>query len=291
MTVGQARGTASKAKKHSPILQAIHPLLSSSNTNEFRFGGRLLRLHVGPKRRQFSVHEDMLCKQSTFFKNQFQTVRKDVEGGCIICHEYLDALVQTLTYCKTCGNNLHQDCMKQWSENNNTCPTFRSKWILSDFFDTTSLDDMDADGFDVYVQWLYGCTIPVYEAAKGDHELRCFRLILAHEVGETLGDIEFLQVVRQEIIECSLRMTDKSRHQLMLVAYQKTTRSCALRRLFVDLFALQTNYDALKMAETPGCIFRNFVQCLMDRMKAQGEQDVWSFMSAAGHIEQIEDRC
>jgi hypothetical protein len=61
--------------------------------------------------------------------------------------------------------------------------------------------------------------------------------------------------------------------------------------LFVDLFALQTNYDALKMAETPGRIFRDLVQCLMDRMKAQGEQDVWSLMSAAGHIEQIEDRC
>jgi len=291
MTVSQARGTASKAKKHSPILQATHNLPLSSYTNQFRFGGKLLCLYVGPKRRLFSAHQDMLCKQSTFFKNQYQTVRKDIEGECVICHEGLDALVQSLAYCKTCGNNLHLGCMKQWFENNKTCPTCHLKWIPSNFLDTASLDDIDADGFDVYVQWLYGCTIPVYKADKGDDVLRCFRLVLAHNVGETLGDIKFLQVVRQDIVECSLKMTDKARHQLMLVAYQKTTRPCALRRLVVDLFALQSKSDALKPVETPGIVLRDLMKCLMDRVEAQSEQDVWSLTSAAGHIERIEEMC
>jgi hypothetical protein len=90
------------------------------------FGGKLLRLHIGPRNRYFSAHEDLLCARSTYFKNRFQKIRKVVEGDCAICHEALNALTETITYCKTCGNNLHQDCMKQWVDKTNNCPNVPS---------------------------------------------------------------------------------------------------------------------------------------------------------------------
>ncbi|CAN9163875.1 unnamed protein product [Alternaria alternata] len=286
MTIGQARGTASKTKKHSPILQANHPLSLSSNANESRFGGRLLRPHVGPKRRQFSAHEDMLCKQSTFFKNQFQTVRKDIEGECVVCHEDLHALIQILTYCKTCGNNLHQDCMKQWFENNNTCPTCRSEWIMSDFLDTASLDDIDADGFDVYVQWLYGRIIPIYKADKGVGELRCSRLIGAHIVGDFLKDTAFLSTVRKEILKCSFDMTIKSRENLLIAAYRRTERPCELRRFLVELYTLQNETTSFSRKAAPSEVYVDILACLLEKARAQEDKHVWSSMSASGYIGQ-----
>jgi hypothetical protein len=45
-------------------------------------------------------------------------------------------------------------------------------------------EELDPDGFDVYVQWLYTRSIPNYE--KDIQQARCIRLIKAHIVGESL---------------------------------------------------------------------------------------------------------
>jgi hypothetical protein len=247
-----------------------------------RFGGRFLRLHVGQRKRLFSAHEDLLCARSAYFKNRFQKTRREIEGECVICHEELDAFKQTVTYCKACGNNLHQDCMKQWVEKNNTCPTCRGNWVKTKILEDMTLDELDPDGFDVYVQWLYTRTIPIYE--KDIRDGRTIRLIKAHIVGEALHDTGFQQAVRNEIIDDSLEKEESSMQlDALLFAYKKTDGPCALRRFLIDLYTLLGDDDWFLTA--PRVVLVDLAKSLLDKVKLQDGEDVWSFMAAAGHIE------
>ena len=289
MTVTQARGAANKAKKHQPILQAAHTLMPTSQTNKPpRFDDRFLHLHVGPQRCSFSAHEDVLCKQSTFFKNRLQQVCKDTEGECVLCNEDMHALTARLTYCKTCGNNLHRKSLREWRNTNNTCPTCRAEWVTSPIFRSVVIIDVDPDGFETYLQWLYQRTIPTYAMDNGNDELRCFKLIDAHVVGEFLEDKEFVQVVRQEIINCSLQMDEMAHHKILLHVYGKTIGSCALRRFIIDLYVLRGSYELLDKLETTSTIFRDIMRSMMEKAKTQDVKAVWDCMISAGHIEQDE---
>ncbi|KAI4648444.1 uncharacterized protein J4E79_010066 [Alternaria viburni] len=288
MAVTQARGIANKAKKHAPILQVVHTLTLAAQTNEFRFGGRLLRLQVGPQRRNFSAHEDMLCMRSKVFKDRFQPARKDVEGECVICHEDLDAAVKTLTYCKTCGNHLHQDCIKQWNNTNSTCPICRAAWVKTPFINTFNLDDTDADGFDIYVQWLYGRNIPTYLADNGDVRVRCRRLVKAHMVGENIGDAAFVEAVRREIIGNSLAETNSISVYTLNLVYRLTAGPCALRSFMIELCVLHHNRgnwfaQAEKLVRAA---LIDFTARLMKDTEQQNSQQIWNSMVAAGYIEQ-----
>jgi hypothetical protein len=290
MTVTQARGIANKAKKHPPILHVARRLTLAAQANVSRFGRRLIRLQVGPQRRSFSAHEDMLCMRSKVFRDRFQTARKDVEGECVLCHEDLDAMGEDLTYCKTCGNNLHQDCMDQWSHTNNTCPTCRAVWVKSPFINTFNLEDTDADGFDVYVQWLYRCAIPTYAADKEDVRFRCRRLVKAHVVGDNLGDEEFVKVVRCEIIKCSLGGTFSLSVTALKWAYSMTDGSCILRRFMTDLYALHGNrgnwLGNSQAAKLSHAIFVDLLKSPVNKTKLQTDEEAWTIMAKGGYIEE-----
>ena len=230
----------------------------------------------------------MLCKRSAFFKNRFQRARKDIEGECVICHEDLDTLTANLTYCKACGNNLHQDCMNIWHDTNSTCPTCRAEWVASEFFESMHLEHVDANGFDVYIQWLYGSGLPTYNADKGDDELRCIRLIDAHIVGDFVKDSSFVQAVRQEIIVYTLNVSDVSRNNLTVRVYANTNGACALRKCFIDLCILKGKDMMSLLHGNPADIVQDLFARLLQRTKARSDKDIWTFMSAAGHIEQDE---
>ena len=243
---------------------------------------------MGSSRRKFSVHADLLCKHSVYFKNLIQKVRKDIEGECVICHETLDAAGADLIYCKTCGNNLHEHCLGKWYKTKPTCPTCRTKWVAPLEFLCMNLEDLSADGFDMYIQWLYGSSLPTYDADEGDDELRCIRLINAHIVGDVVEDSEFAKAVRQKIVKCSLNMTDASRHKLLLPVYENTNGPCILRKCFIDLCMLQNIHTATEWEETPKEIRKDFRLRLRERTMARNDEEVLSFMSYEGYIEQDE---
>jgi hypothetical protein len=286
MAATKTRGIK-KTKKHQPILwvePAIDPFsFGNQSADSFRFGNRILNIRVGPHNRIFSAHEDLLCSRSSYLKTKIQKARKDIEGECAICHEDLSSRTKLITWCKECGQNLHQACMQQWMEKNKICPMCRAPWVKTPLLQNVVLGELNAEAFDVYVQWLYSHSIPAYEA-DGDINARCVRLIRAHVLSDNLQDTLFQQAVRRELI-------DEAQHldaTIIAFAYKHTSGPCPLRRLLVDLYALQGNNDWFLDNSLPRIILTDLAQSLLDKVKLQDGEDVWSFMAAAGHIEEEE---
>jgi hypothetical protein len=145
-------------------------------------------------------------------------------------------------------------------------------------------EELDPDGIDVYVQWLYTRSIPSYE--KDIQQARCIRLIKAHIVGESLQDTGFQQAIHNEIIEDSLEKESGMSLEALVLAYKRTDGPCALRRFLIDLYTLQGNDDWFLNA--PRVVLVDLAKSLLEKVKLQDGEDVWSFMAAAGHIEQEE---
>ncbi|CBX98025.1 hypothetical protein LEMA_P094340.1 [Plenodomus lingam JN3] len=254
-------------------------------------GGRFLRLEIGPTRQGFSVHEDLLCSRSPYLKQAFQHVRKSLEGDCAICCEELISGVTYATWCKTCGNNIHQECLQQWVKSSNKCPFCRTIWKKSPFLQHATLHDLDADGFDVYIQWLYTSRIPSYKTKEEDGAADCIRLIKAHLVGEKLQDKGFQIAVRKQIVQESLDKSQGISSASVTYAYCKTRGSCLIRKFLIDLYAATGDYlmnslltiteredgkDAVNLTDSA----RNNLWSLSDFDR----NNVWWFMADADHF-------
>jgi hypothetical protein len=161
----------------------------------------------------------------------------------------------------------------------------RAGWIKTTLLKAAKLDELDADGFDVYIQWLYGRSIPTYVVDTQDDRARCIRLIKAHIVGEFLQDVDFQQAVRSEIIEDSLENNGMDSAPIVF-AYKETSGSCALREFLVDLYALRGDMEWFKDTALPRSVLIDLAQSLLAKIKPPKDYDVWSCMAAAGHIEQ-----
>lgn len=153
---------------------------------------------------------------------------------------------------------------------------------------TSTLDHLDPDGFEVYVQWLYSQQVLHYTGTADD---RVVRLLKAHIVGSTLEDTEFLHAVRNEIVEIAIGAQAQAgiTYAAIDFVYENTREPCALRRFTVDLYALTGSPESLKDAGKVSRLFLiDMVQSLIKKSKSGGEKDVWGMMAAEGHIE-IED--
>ena len=71
----------------------------------------------------------------------------------------------------------------------NTCPTRRTLWRTVSDLNSSTLENLDPDGFEVYVQWLHSSQILDYASEMTDEGV--VRLLKAHMVGTTLADTDF----------------------------------------------------------------------------------------------------
>ncbi|GFR45239.1 hypothetical protein Agub_g6637 [Astrephomene gubernaculifera] len=64
------------------------------------------------------------------------TVQRPVEGDCPICYEEMVAGGrEAITFCRSCGNNMHTDCVKRWADSKRgqtvTCVYCRAPWTTN----------------------------------------------------------------------------------------------------------------------------------------------------------------
>ena len=240
-----------------------------------------MQLLVGPHNRKFSAHEDVLCSRSPYFKKRFQQVRKPVTGECEVCLDELLEVVDAV-FCRICGQNFHAQCMDQWLHGKHDCPACRTAWNKLPAVNTSAFDQLDPDGFEVYVQWLYSQQIPSYKAdeARG---ARCVRLLKAHLVGDTLEDTEFIHAVRNDIVESA--MEGGLSYDTIDFAYQHTHKPCALRRFLVDLYALTGDARSLKEGNVSKLFLIDMAQSFMNKSKPEVEgENIWTMLAGEGHI-------
>ncbi|KAI8939762.1 hypothetical protein NX059_003505 [Plenodomus lindquistii] len=233
--------------------------------------GRILRVEVGPERQGFSVHEDLLCSRSPYLKQAFQHVRKSLEGDCAICCEDLDSDTSYVTWCKTCGNNIHQDCLQQWVKTSNKCPFCRTTWKKSPFFHQSELHELDADGFEVYANWLYTARIPSYRLSKGENTTDCTRLIKAHLLGEKLQDKGFQLAVRKHIVQESLDNVQGISLASITYGYSAMKGPSTFKQFLVDLYAATGDITWLDHQKPP--VLRNLYNDLMNSLLDIAEQE------------------
>ncbi|KAI5062160.1 hypothetical protein GOP47_0022699 [Adiantum capillus-veneris] len=64
-------------------------------------------------------------------------LQREIDGDCPICYEPMAAgdgkPLEPVVFCKTCGNNVHADCFKRWSQSKKhgsvTCIYCRAIWV------------------------------------------------------------------------------------------------------------------------------------------------------------------
>lgn len=47
----------------------------------------------------------------------------------MICHIDFEPEEENITYCKSCGQNLHNDCIDDWTKKKPKCPFCNARWI------------------------------------------------------------------------------------------------------------------------------------------------------------------
>ncbi|CAO2656147.1 Nn.00g049500.m01.CDS01 [Neocucurbitaria sp. VM-36] len=159
-------------------------------------GRRFVSFKTNNCDRHFTVHEDLLCANSKYFKDKLHKDRKAVEGECSICSEELDPKVDDITFCRAeCGQNIHEKCMEAWKRSQGTrqatCPTCRKAWkqktddvILVD-------EDLDRDAVQLYIDWLYSGKLHIYaDMDRADEEFDV-QLLKAWVVSSKLIDFAF----------------------------------------------------------------------------------------------------
>jgi hypothetical protein len=211
-------------------------------------------------------------------------VRKPISGDCAVCLQELE--MTDTEYCKTCGQNFHVSCIQDWVKKfNNTCPSCRTVWHRIGDLKSSTLDQLDPDGFDVYVQWFYSDRIPQY---NGDADDRVLRLLKAHIVGETLNDAGFINAVRTEIAEIALEARSQTGISYTVIdfTYKHTHEPCRLRSFMCDLYALAGRPGFLKDVGNVSRLFLiDMVESFMNKSGLDGNPDVWGMLADAGHIE------
>jgi hypothetical protein len=122
-------------------------------------GRKIGRFGFEENKRHCTVHEDLLCAHSKFFKRSLQCLRKPLQDECSICTEPLDPNAEDITFCRSgCGQNFHEQCIDEWKTSQSgqtTCPMCRKIWKS----DTNKLQTVDMKvnqcSIQLYVEWLY----------------------------------------------------------------------------------------------------------------------------------------
>lgn len=241
-----------------------------------------MRLLIGRSQKPFCVHQIRLCATSSLFKNKLEAGRKRIEGDCGICLEPLKAHDKILTWCKTCGNNVHQECLEKWAKQDMTCPMCRAPWVPREMFETLTFRDFDPVGFDVYIQWLYTDKIPEYGE---DSEGRCKRLLQAHVLGEAVKDPAFVDAVRCEMVNDSLT-TDVGRTALGYVCKRSNNTSRNLQKFLVHLYAQQLSGNLEWLNNAPRTILIDIAEYFVASSKElKSGEDIWTRLIKAGFLE------
>lgn len=195
---------------------------------------------VGPHNPKFEAHEDVLSFLSAYFGKRFGKVRRS-NDRCSYCHRYLERAHTEC--CDACDKHVHAKCLtKKSSAAAANCPACNSPWVKSVTNTSTyTFEQLDPEGFEVYMQWLYSYNIPEYTGTADDH---CLCMLRAHLVGSTLEDEDFLLVVRNKIVEIAVK--HGLNYSAIAFTYNNTHEPCALRRFLVDLYALTGSKEDLK---------------------------------------------
>ncbi|KAL5120335.1 hypothetical protein ACEQ8H_001625 [Pleosporales sp. CAS-2024a] len=177
-------------------------------------GNKIVRFKIPSVDRRFTVHEDLICRTSALFKRELQKNRKYIHhsaqtstSDCVVCHEPLDPTLKDITYCATCGQNIHDTCIEQWKRAYNrpssssssslpTCPMCRAAWKNEPIFKNLCLNyKVDAEAVQRYLDWLYSGILYVPLSISRRTDAFNLTLLKCWAVASAVDDETFKAVV------------------------------------------------------------------------------------------------
>ena len=218
------------------------------------------------------VHEDLLCAHSPYFKSLLQASRKPIDSpvDCCVCETPLLISEDNIAYCKSCGQNMHTQCIDQWLERNAKCPLCRFIWTREDQHIKVTIPGLDREGFENWAKCLYRSKLPVLKEEIPDAEIfdrHLIRLIRASSAAKNIKDLTFQDAVIAQIA------LDIEKHNLLpgllVIQYlfsemEKESDFAVMRAFVIDVYALRWsagdetfwlgNYDLHGVAEFMSCL-------------------------------------
>lgn len=232
----------------------------SMNIRPVSYGTRVAEIQVGPNRRRFTVHEDLLCAYSQALKHLFQKNRKSDDQDCAVCHELLDNPSQDTTYCSVCGQNYHVPCILDCLKLRNVCPVCQSGWVNKKKHPTADFPELDPEIFHTFTQWLYSGQIPIYEGEKRGSDKRYFRLMKARTLSETIASPAFGRAIFATVVQ-DVNCTNTLPGKISLYyIYNDTAKGSELRKFTVRLFAENVTPDFLDRDDVPDELVRDMAR-------------------------------
>jgi len=226
---------------------------------------------IGPSRTMFTVHTDLLCAKSPFFRTKLQPNRRPIEDDCSICQDEVELGRQELTFCKSCGVNFHYRCIEEWKARAaegeaTTCPLCRQEWAQHRDFHGHLFSTINADAFETYFEWLYRSHIAVDDT--GPDSSVVWDLFDAYLLGSRLEDWQFCSALLHAIIDFLVINDEYPDEKLVQHIYEKTSGPCPIRCFLVGLLVHLDQTDWLEedtWAELPAEFLRDMTLALLKR--------------------------
>jgi hypothetical protein len=173
------------------------------------------------------------------------------DTACDICTDKLELGARVLAYCKTCGQNLHHECLMKWFEKREladeerNCPYCRREWHVEDNkIPSLICDYIHPTGLSVYREWLYTSRVPIENLPNGKPNL--LPLVYARSLSVAWEDNDFQKAVIHATLEIIVDTGVCFDSVAIHAAYQELAREDALGRedvfliIIVDLYLLHS---------------------------------------------------
>ncbi|KAJ4291006.1 hypothetical protein N0V90_010202 [Kalmusia sp. IMI 367209] len=255
--------------------------LSAEKSRKTIYGRNITRLHIGARERVFTVHEDVLCASSKFFREKVQPNRKEIEGDCSICHEVMVIHSKELTFCTSCGGNFHHECIEDWHvQSPRRCPLCRSTWTQAPREQTLEFPAFEESTFGIYYEWIYHNVIP-YSPNDIDFE-GYLGFIEAYLFGLHISDISFCQVILGAMLEMFKDLEIFPDVDVIQAAYGDdppfiSTGVQRLRRFLVKTYIACGDYDWIELTEKdeiPYEFLKDFAVAMIEKHPGNDEWDL-----------------
>eukprot|EP00250_Pteridium_aquilinum_P001242 c11450_g1_i1 orf=69-1001(-) len=108
------------------LTSELHALLHNLSVNDAVLASGIVRQRF----------KQITGESSTVDIQSSKSVQREIDGDCPICYEPMASSSvkpsEPVVFCKTCGNNVHADCFKRWSQSKKngrpTCIYCRALW-------------------------------------------------------------------------------------------------------------------------------------------------------------------
>ncbi|EOA89820.1 hypothetical protein ACJQWK_02758 [Exserohilum turcicum] len=137
-------------------------------------GNKVLCFKIPNVNRRFTVHQDLICQTSNYFKRRLQRHRRPIfpADECCICTEPFNPTLQDLTFCTHCGQNMHEHCIDAWERvprnvvSGSKCPMCRARWKSPRHLSCVNIEtELDVEAVQSYLDCMYTGTLKEVSAS------------------------------------------------------------------------------------------------------------------------------